>query len=312
MELLQFQPLLAAVAIAKEAAMIFRRNRRFMIPVASFGILLYSILVVTNFLYLRHYLASLMEKLTVFLVTSPMSAEYANLLIGLQQDISFFFSVEWIFVVGYSVTALLFSTGTMYGAAISHLGKDTERVDIRDLAKLTAASWKRPLVTSLYTSIFGIGYASLVTAILLPLALPRATFTTTVLSLVASLLYAYLSIIWTVGLVVSALESRSGIEALGEAERLVKGMRIQGYALSLFITVTSMVIFQLWRLVSFKQPWWNELIVFIVVNLMWLVRMFGVTCYTLYYYDCKSFHGEEVSDNELMINGDDSIHYTPV
>ncbi|KAI4381099.1 hypothetical protein MLD38_007207 [Melastoma candidum] len=284
-----------------------------MIPVASFGILLYSILVLTNFLTLRHFLASMTKKLASFLVTSPMSPGYVNLLVGLQQDISFFIGVELIFALGYSVTSLLFSTATVYGTAISHLGKDSERVDIRDLAKLTAASWKRPLVTSLYTSIFGIGYNFLEVAILLPLALQRATFATTVLGLVAGLLYAYLSIIWTVGFVVSALEDRSGITALGEAERLIKGMRIQGYALSLFINVTLMlIIFLVWRLVSFKRPWYNELIVYIVVNLTWLVRMFGVICYTIYYYDCKSSHGEEVADTELMINRSEPVHYTPV
>ncbi|XP_030535569.1 uncharacterized protein LOC115744492 [Rhodamnia argentea] len=297
--------LLSFVQTLVEAQKIFLRNGRLMISIAASTVLLYSLLLLTNIFSVRPAVGHLIANQSMLLITSPTSTEYSYLLMSVQKNIGLFFGLEWVFVLLYSACSILFSTVTIYASATTHGGKNPSA---SDLAIAVAQSWTRPFITFFYITLFGIGYLFLVLALMVPLALPRASIATVILSILAALLYAHLAVVWTLGLVVSVLEEdKSGLEALAKAGRLVKGREVHGFALSLVIVVLSILMSQIVRFVSIRQS--NGAYVgigLLMLNSLWSVRMFGLMAYTVFYYECKKFHGEE--SNESMV----SLEYSKI
>ncbi|KAI3423783.1 uncharacterized protein J3R85_010790, partial [Psidium guajava] len=233
---------------------------------------------------------------SMLLITSPTSTEYSYLLMSIQKNIGLFFGLEWVFVLLYSLCSILFSTATIYASAIAHGGKN---LSATDLARGVARSWTRPFITFFYITLFGVGYLFLVVALMVPLVLPRAKIATVTLCILAALFYAHLAVVWTLGLVVSVLEEdKSGLEALAKAGRLVKGREVHGFALSLVIVALSILTSQAARFVSIRQSNGAYVVIgLVMLNSLWTVRMLGLMAYTVFYYECKKFHGEEGNDS---------------
>ncbi|KAF8033841.1 hypothetical protein BT93_C0184 [Corymbia citriodora subsp. variegata] len=280
-----------------EAHKLFLRNGRLMVSIATSAILLYSLLFLANIFSLRPAVSHLIADLSTLLITSPTSTEYSYLLMSFQKDMGLLYGLEWVFVLIYSVCSILFSTVTIYASAATHGGKN---LSAKDLAIAVARSWRRPFLTFFYIALFGMGYLFLVGALAVPLVLPRANTATVILCIVAALFYANLAIVWTLGLIVSTLEEdKSGLEALAKAGRLLKGRQIHGFTLSLVIMALSILMSQVVRLVSVRQSEGAYIVIgLVMLTLAWAVRTFGLMAYTVFYYECKKFHGEE--SNELM------------
>lgn len=288
-----------------EAHRIFLRNGRLMVSIAASTALLYSLLLLTIVFSLRPAVGHLIANQSLLLITSPTSTEYSYLLMSIQKDIRLFFGLEWVFVLLYSTCSILFSTVTIYASAAAHGGKNLSAMD---LGIAVARSWTRPFVTFFYITLFGIGYLFLVIALTIPLVLPSANIATVILCILAALFYAHLAVVWTLGLVVSILEEdKSGLEALAKAGRLVKGKKVHGFVLSLVIVALSILMSQVARLVSVRQSNGASIAIgLVMLNSLWSVRMFGLMAYTVFYYECKKFHGEE--SNELMV----SLEYSKI
>lgn len=101
-------------------------------------------------------------------------------------------------------------------------------------------------------------------------------------------------------MVVSVLEEKSGIEALGRAEQLVEGMKIKGFLLKLVFGTLYYVLLQLLRITisSKKSKATIVCIWLLVVNSVCFVKMFSLTVFTIFYHECKKTHGEEVSETQ--------------
>ncbi|OWM89934.1 uncharacterized protein LOC116193638 [Punica granatum] len=271
------------------------RNGWLMASIAFFTTLAYSLLLLANFLSFRSLVTDLIVKWTPLLVISPSSAEFANLLVGMQNDFRLFVGAGWVFVLAYFLASVLFSTATVIASAIIHTGQsDLSRP--RDVALAAARCLKRPLITSFYVSIFGLGYMFLLLAILLPIMLSRAiSFITVATCVCAMLFYAYLSVVWTMGMVVSVLEEKSGMEAFGKAWQLVKGgLDLKGFGISLLVTILSYGVGQIWKVaIGSRSSYVLLLVGLVAVNGLWLVRMYGLTGFTVLYYEGKRNHGEE-------------------
>ncbi|KAF8033840.1 hypothetical protein BT93_C0183 [Corymbia citriodora subsp. variegata] len=297
--------LLSFVQTLIEAHKLFLRNGRLMVSIAASTVLLYSLLLLTNIFSLRPAVGHLIANTSMLLITSPTSTEYSYLLMSIQKDIRLFYGLEWVFVLLYSVCSILFSTMTIYASAAAHGGKN---LSTKDLGIAVARSWRRPFITFFYITLFGIGYLFLVLALTIPLVLPRANIATVILCIVAALFYAHLAVVWTLGLVVSVLEEdKSGLGALAKAGQLVKGREVHGFALSLVIVALSILMSQVVRLVSVRQSEGAYIVIgLVMLNLLWAVRMFGLMAYTVFYYECKKFHGEE--SNALMV----SLEYSKI
>ncbi|KAL5773067.1 hypothetical protein ACOSP7_012686 [Xanthoceras sorbifolium] len=279
---------------------------------ASFTFLsltLYSILYLFNFFSTKSLITKWIYNQSFLLLTTSNSPEYANILIGLNKDIRMFVSIEWIFLL---ISSFFFSTATILASSITHAGKP---LSLKELLSMTARSLKRPFVTLVYVTLFGVGYIFLALVTLLPLMVTsgdpfvlKALFI--VLSILTAALYAYLAIIWTLALVISILEENYGIEAHGKAAKIVKGRVLHGFLVNLLITVLTYILFLGFVSSSTRLAAVQIMIGLLTLNSIWLVRMFGLMAYTVLYYQCKKSHGEEV---ELQWSTEHSkIHTLPL
>ncbi|KAJ0014750.1 hypothetical protein Pint_21026 [Pistacia integerrima] len=165
----------------------------------------------------------------------------------------------------------------------------------------TLSSLKRPYFTYLYETLLSFGYIFLVLANLVPfLLLVRDPIASTVLVLMivilASVVYIYLEVTWSLGFIVSVLEEKSGSEAIGKAAKIVKGRRLHGFLLNLVFRILSLVIYVGAMLVNLiKAGTVNPVIIGLFVTIVVsLVDMLRLMTYTILYYQCKKNHGEEV------------------
>ncbi|CAK7344670.1 unnamed protein product [Dovyalis caffra] len=237
-----------------------------------------------------------MADANLLLVTAPGTPEFANLIINLQKDSSFLIGSEWIWLFVHFVLSVFLAIATILASAITHGGK---KIAFRNLLSRAVRSWKRPFVTSLYTSIFGIGYFVLLLAILLPLVLiiqPPApsSFTAIALAVLASVLYIYIAVFCILALVISVLEEMSGFEAVGKAAQILKGMKIQGLLLYLLPLLVSALVQGINYIPLQKSVATRIIIGLLVIIPNRLAGMYFLMTYTIFYYRCKKSHGEEV------------------
>ena len=197
-----------------------------------------------------------------------------------------------------AIASVFFAVSTTYASALIHGGK---KISIKDFVSRTIRSLKRPLVTCFYITLFVFGYLCLCLATLFPLLLilgggqVTSSVSSILLSISAAVFYTYLSVVWNLALVISVIEEQFGIEALGKAAQIVKGMKLQALILNLLLTILSSILLQCFRLTKLKQPEATRIVIsLLVVSSIWMVRMFGYTAYTVLYYRCKKTHGEEV------------------
>lgn len=170
---------------------------------------------------------------------------------------------------------------------------------------------EKAIVMLFYTTLLDLGYVVLVLAFLLPLVLifyPESVLLflfSTLAFAMAAILYLHLSVVWTLALVVSVLEETSGIEALGKAARQVKGLRLKGFLLKLFFGTFSYVMIKLdlgtvntqYSKTSISI---NIVIALLILSASCLIKMFSLTTYTVFYYECKKMHIGEEEANEMQ------------
>ncbi|XP_055960667.1 uncharacterized protein LOC126668647 [Mercurialis annua] len=105
--------------------------------------------------------------------------------------------------------------------------------------------------------------------------------------------------------VISILEEISGVEALGKAAKIVKGMKIHGFLQNLiFIVIIGALIRGIWFIKPGQAEGIEMIIGLLVINSTNLVRMVFLVMYTMFYLQCKKNHGEEVKILQ------DSVEYT--
>ncbi|KAF5178990.1 hypothetical protein FRX31_031418 [Thalictrum thalictroides] len=110
----------------------------------------------------------------------------------------------------------------------------------------------------------------------------------TVLILLAICLYMYLALVWMLSIVISVLEDCYGLQAFGKGAQLLKGRKVVGFGL----TFVLMILIGVNVLVS------NIMISTIAMAFAVLLKMFSMMVYTVFYFDCKQSHGEEIELEE--------------
>ncbi|XP_007014001.2 PREDICTED: uncharacterized protein LOC18589112 [Theobroma cacao] len=276
---------------------IYLKNGRLMGFIAALVISLHTVLYLLNVFSVKSLITDLIAKQSHLIPTTPGTPEFTNLLIGTQKDIKIYAGVEWIFLLIIAVASLFLAISTTHASALIHGGK---KISIKDLVLRAVRSLKRPFVTCFYITLFGLGYIFLCLVTLLPLVLILGSEVTSSvfaipLFISAMVFYSYLSVVWNLSLVISVLEETFGIEALGKAAQIVKGMKLQGFILNLLLTILPLLLSQCLRLITLKQSEAIRVVItLLLLNSIWLARMFGHTAYTVLYYQCKKTHGEEV------------------
>ncbi|XVF47743.1 hypothetical protein PTKIN_Ptkin03bG0135400 [Pterospermum kingtungense] len=294
-----FVPLVFDVlAVLADIYKIYLKNGRLMAFIAVLIISFHTMLYLLNVFSFTPFIKKLIMKQTYQLgITPPGTPQFTNLLTGMENDVKIFVAVEWIFLLITAMASLFFAVSTTYASALIHCGK---MISIKDLVSTTIRSLKKPLVTIFYITLFVFGYLFLCLITVLPLALilgggqVTSSVSGIVLKILATVFYTYLSVVWDLALVVSVLEDKFGIEALGKAAQIVKGMKLQGFILNLLLTILSLILSKCLSINSKQSEAIRIFIAVLIVSSIGMVRMFGYIAFTVLYYRCKKTHGEEV------------------
>ncbi|XP_050371810.1 uncharacterized protein LOC126789800 [Argentina anserina] len=182
---------------------------------------------------------------------------------------------------------------------------------IKELLPKALKSLKRPIVTWFFITMLDLGYFSILLAFVLPLVLIfnlklTVSAFTIIPCLLALVVRTYLAVVWNLALVVSILEEKCGIEALGKAGQLIKGSKLRGFFLNLVLATSSLVLFVLYTTLAKAVPVKAVIVPLLLFNSVFcLVTMVSRMAYTVLYYESKATHVEE-----LELHG--SSEYTKV
>ncbi|XVE63425.1 hypothetical protein DITRI_Ditri07aG0019600 [Diplodiscus trichospermus] len=226
---------------------IYLRNGRLMAVIAVPIISLQTLFYVFNCFPITPSMTELIMVHTYKLaLAAPGTLGFINLSIGLQKEINIFFVITQLIFLPFSVMgSFYFLAYTTNASALIHGGK---KITKEDVVSRTTRSFKRPLVTYFYITLFVLGFFSLCLITLVPFMriLGGDPFTphvsAIVLSVPAAVFYNYLAVVWELALVISIVEEKFGIEALGKAAQIVKGMKLQGFILNLLLTILSLIL----------------------------------------------------------------------
>ncbi|XP_022728795.1 uncharacterized protein LOC111284383 [Durio zibethinus] len=275
---------------ADDAYKVYLKNGRLMAFIAVIIISLHTMIYLLNIFSITPWITDFITKQSYqLLFATPGSPEFTNLVIGTVKDLKIFLVVELVFLLISAIASLFFAISTTYASALIHGGKN---ISIKDLVSTTIRSLKRPLITCFYITLFLLGYLSLCFTTLLLLAMIlgiggdqiTSAFSAILLTVSATVFYTFESVVWNLSLVISVLEEKFGIEALGKAAQICL------------------------RLVKLEQPKTMGIVIAVlVVSSIWMVRMFWYTAYTVLYYRCKKTHGEEVE-----LQAADHMEYTRI
>ncbi|XP_059635786.1 uncharacterized protein LOC132277966 [Cornus florida] len=291
--------LFGSMEILRKSFKILFQSGRLMSIIVSLTFLLYSLFYFANLFSIKPLSNDLAIKLISLYTTTPTSPNFINLLIGIKEDFGALLGVELAFVLAYSIVSLFSAVATILVSAET-LCKN-QNFSLHDLISRLRRSWTRPIVTSFYTTLLGVGYTYIFLAVLIPILMilypsVPAKPIAIVLAIVALIFYAYLSVFWILGLVRTVMEeSCYGIEALGKAATLIKGKRLQGFVLQFLFMLISVIEVQGLSMINVKQSQVNyTIIVLVMIFFGLLVKMFQFIAYTVLYFQCKKIHGEEI------------------
>ena len=297
------------VGILKESNKIFLKNVKLMAFITLIILSLHSLLFLSYTFSIKPLINDFIINATFLQFTTPGTSEFAKLLIAVKKDVKLFVGLEWIFILATSITSLFSASITILAAGVTHIGED---MSIKDLLLRIVKSWKRPFVTWFYINLLDIGFGFLTWATVSSFMLFfEGPFTSlppyfwVILSL-AMVFKSYLAVVWNLALVVSVLEERRGIDALGRAGKLVKGLKLRGFFLNILFGLLSSVAVPGFKLTNGKQSTALRVaIVLFFFNCLLLVTMFAMMAFTVFYYECKKNQGDEIESKE-------SFEYTKI
>ena len=301
-----------------EAYKIFLKKGKLIPSITLLFLLFSSTLFMSNIFSTKSSVADLVLKLTLLLVNglTPGSPEFTNLAVSIKDDLGTIARLEWIFVVASFLTSMFFAIAIIITSAATYQ-EGSKGLHVKDLLLMVGKSWKRTFITFFYTILLDLGYFLFVFAFIFPLVLlfkfdaSLSLLFTLVLLIAAAIFMIYISVVWTLSIIVSVLEEKSGIEALGRASQLAtKGLKLKGFCLKLVFAIFSYAMVKILMSFTDNNPTASQsvLVILIVLNIAWIVKMFSLTVFTVLYYDCKKNHGEEVT-NELM---ETNVVYTKI
>ncbi|KAL5548961.1 hypothetical protein UlMin_004192 [Ulmus minor] len=231
------------VEILREAYKIFLKNGKLIPYITLLFLFLTSVLLLSNIFSIKPVLTSFIVKLSILLLSPTASDVANNLIFPVKYDLRIFAATEWIFI---------FVTATILSSAANYNGKE---LDLNGLVENVGKTWKIPLLTLFYTTYLDLGYGFFVSVIVFPLVLIFdqeiivSSFSILVF-IIATILYFYLAVVWTLAPVVLVLEEKSGSTAHEMAEELVKDTRLKGFLLKVPFGTLYYVMLQLFGMMK--------------------------------------------------------------
>ncbi|KAI3805495.1 hypothetical protein L1987_27928 [Smallanthus sonchifolius] len=218
----------------------------------------------------------------------PGTPEFTELLVAIREDTGIFLGIEGAYMVLFFFIALFAQTAVIIIASSYYSGYD---LSLKELILKVSKTWTRPFVTSIWIHLLALGYT---TFFLLPFLVPSLVlfdhpiilFTVLIfLAILFITLNIYLSVVWSLAVVVSVVEDSSGFSALGRAKELVKGKRGHGFLLNLFFIFVMVVIVVIVSKLSPAMPIVAGVIQTLLIGVM---SMFQFMAYSGFYFQCKN------------------------
>ncbi|KAL8040957.1 hypothetical protein ABFX02_10G134200 [Erythranthe guttata] len=284
--------------ILKETLKILPKNGKLVASIAFLSLLLPSVLFL-SFVYFY-------QSLTAYVFASYTDPEYSDSDNHVVKYLALLLAVEIAFLLIFVIISSLSSTTTILVSAYSYTGK---KLDPKDLFSSIKRTWKKPFSRRLYSSSSSLSSRFLSIAVVLAIFLVfmYPNFMTicafVIFGVIVFIFQLYSSVVYVLSVVVSIVEDSSGVEALGKAEKLVKGgQRLHGFTLNLFFNLVAASVLILPCLYYYirKLSVDNVMIYYglFFLNFVSLFNMVVSMAYTVFYFRCKKHHGEEEDEEE--------------
>ncbi|CAI0394090.1 unnamed protein product [Linum tenue] len=236
---------------------------------------------------------------------------------------------ELIMALIISLSSLFVASSTIFASAMVIGGKPTTTV--KGVFSRVIRSWKGPSVTWVYMTLFLLGYMCILFAIMYPFTLMFMS-SLRVLSVtmyifvgLGSVLGSYLLVDLSLGMVGSVVEQGIyGLEAIGKAARIAKGMKLHGFVVNLVFGLVGWGFMKCLALVGVRLPGAGQVVSptglaglgwptagqivvgLVVANCFCLLKMLWWVAYSVMFYEGMKRHGEEV------VQLDEDVEYTKV
>lgn len=274
--------------LVKAPLKILSQNGKLMAITATIYLILYFIALILLTLSANPYILDLSFKIFSLASSQPGTPEFNAILVDIREDIGIFIGIEAAYVVLFFFVALFAQTAVIIISSCYYTGYE---LSLKELILKVSKTWTRPLVTSIWVQFLAIGYEFF---FLFPFLVPslvlfdHRTILITILIILAILfigLSIYLSVVWSLGIVVSVVEDTYGYSALGKAKELVKGKRVHGFLLNLFFFLVLVLIIVVGSKLSPAMP---IVVVAIQTLLIGVISMFQFMAYSAFYFQCKN------------------------
>ncbi|CAH8386689.1 unnamed protein product [Eruca vesicaria subsp. sativa] len=285
------------VDILNESSKLFLKNKKLMFSILVFHLLHNGLVYLLSVFAIRPEITNLIQESRLIPMMDPTTPEYFVHLIRVFDDFSKFAVSSCIFATVSSIINFLSVQVIVHTSALTH--KD-DNVKIKDLSVLILKSWKGPLLTSFYIVLFSFGYCYLLLIVYFPLfwsshSLADLADKSAALFVLFAVFESSLGIVWYLSLVISILEETYGIQVLGKAAKIVKGMKPKLFLLNLFFVLLSFGFIQTVRWIDLKRSFAVTLPTgLVLVSSIFAVRTFQLVTYTLAYFQCMGLQGKDV------------------
>ncbi|KAF9586782.1 hypothetical protein IFM89_040000 [Coptis chinensis] len=314
---------LGVIHILKGVPKLFHRNKKIILFIILFTVVSYAFIdlsiksyyVNNNDLSTKSYSNDFSMNATnpASFNMTPTSLESLKLFLETQKGFPLFMLVDLFLATALSIVSMV---AIVYVSAMSYLGKD---LTLKDLFLRIRNVWTRSVITWFYVSLLYASFLVLVLPVSFVVVLGNsrgsliiAAVGMIVLFCLAMFLHLYLALIWICSMVVSVLEDCHGLQALGKAEKLIKGKKVVGIALTFVVMILYGASFLVSIMVNDNhQTSKLQLLFMYAIDIKLLVKVLSVMAYTLFYFERKESHGEQVDDDEDIVYGRVRIHSCP-
>lgn len=268
---------------------ILATNGKLLAITASIYLIIYSLSYILFTSSTQPLIADLTFKLFALVSSHPGTPEFTELLVAITKDTGTFLGIEAAYSVFLFFVRLFAETAIVIIASCYYNGSN---LSLKELFMTVLKTWTRPFVTLFYVQLLSLGYTSL---FFLPALVPSLTLFDHTKILIALLIVLaiifvtfnlYLSVVWSLAVVVSVVEDTYGLSALGKAREVVKGNRVHGFLLNLlFFLLTVVIITVLSKLSPIMPIVVGGAIEFIFIGVL---SMFQFLAYSAFYFKCKN------------------------
>lgn len=312
---MDFYKLFAFKGILIESLKIIAKNLKIVAILFTISTILQSSIFAITTISTRKTLRNLVDELNHILLARASTPDSPNLLGKTNNDIIFVIYVQCIVSLMSNAISLASIGSVVLVSAATYCGKN---VTFQNLIPKLANKYLKQVVTWFHIKLLALCYLLYFFLMLvapIPFLLHRPFFLIAIwftISGVAIIFLTYVSIVWKLAMVITVIEENYfGRDALGKASRLIKGKRIQGYALNFIFTLGPTIV-EVVAMNQYKQFVTKQVIIGIFVicfNIVNLLLLY--TSYTVLYFQCKKSHGEEINlqgewgYSELAYTGED-------